>query len=124
MSVQDTLTTLLSQLKNTAKTETVFGEPIVAGSATVIPVTRISFGFSAAGSAKKDGVNGSGGGVRIEPVALISITADGKVKVYPVNGRSAVEEIVAHVIDVAPEQVIRRVKKAFEKGTEENDRQE
>ncbi|ERP31054.1 GerW family sporulation protein [Chitinivibrio alkaliphilus] len=120
MSVQDTLNTLLSQLKSTSKSETVFGDPITAGTTTLIPVTRVSFGFSVAGSAK-DGPNGSGGGVKVVPVALVSVTTDGKVTVHGIDRRSAVDEIVLQIIDVAPEAIIKKIKRAFEKEQNSHD---
>jgi uncharacterized spore protein YtfJ len=88
MAVQDTLETLLSQLKHIAKTETVFGEPIVTGEITIIPVSKISFGFAAGGGGKNESKTGTGGGIQITPIALISIKGE-KVTVHPMEKESS-----------------------------------
>lgn len=115
MSVNETLQTLLSELKHTAKSETVFGEPIAAGETTIIPVSKISFGFTAAGSAKREGVNGTGGGVQVTPVALISVSASGKVDVHPIDKEGSTNRLVSKLIDLAPD-VVEQVFKSFKKG--------
>lgn len=114
MSVNETLQTLLSELKHTAKSETVFGEPIAAGETTIIPVSKISFGFTAAGSGKKEGMNGTGGGVQVTPVALISVSGSGKVEVHPIDKDGATNSLISKVIDLAPD-VISQVLKTFKK---------
>ncbi len=115
MSVNETLQTLLSELKHTAKSETVFGEPIAAGETTIIPVSKISFGFTAAGSGKKEGINGTGGGVQVTPVALISVSREGKVEVHPIDKESGANTLISKLIDLTPD-VIEQVFKSFKKG--------
>jgi len=85
MAVNDTISSLLTDLKHIAKSETVFGEPFITGKTTIIPVSRISCGFAAAGSGKKEGSAGTGGGVQIIPVALITIVGDSNVKVHSID---------------------------------------
>ena len=84
MAVNETIETLLKELKQIVKSETVFGDPLTAGDTTIIPVSKISFGFAAGGSGKKEGSSGTGGGVQVIPVALITVTA-GKVQVHQVE---------------------------------------
>lgn len=87
MSVSDVIKTALDQMSIIAKTETVIGEPIIAGDVTLIPVSKISVGFAAGGAGlegKSASGTGSGGGITITPVAFISIT-NGHVHVHPVN---------------------------------------
>ncbi|MGM0443973.1 MAG: GerW family sporulation protein [Fibrobacterota bacterium] len=115
MSISDTLQILLKELQGSVKSETVFGEPITAGTTTLIPVTRISFGFSAAGSDKRDGASGSGGGVKVVPVALVSVTVDGDVTVHRIDKRSTIDRIVMQIVDLAPDHVVQRVKAVFDK---------
>ncbi len=114
MSVQETLQTLLSEFKHTVKSETVFGDPFQAGTTTIIPVSKISFGFTAAGSAKNGGANGTGGGGQVTPVALISVKEDGDIKVHPI-GRERGDSLADKLLDLAPdvvEQVTKAVRKA------------
>ncbi len=100
MSIQDTLETLLSELKHITKSETVFGEPIIAGNTTIIPVSKISIGFAVGGSGKKEGAGGTGGGAQVIPVAFIAVTND-EVKVLPVEkGNSDYSRLLALAPDV------------------------
>ena len=111
MAVNDTIATLLTELKQIVKSETVFGEPITAGETTIIPVSKISFGFAAAGSGKDHGNSGTGGGVQVIPVALITVQKD-KVQVHQVEkGNSDLSSLLG----MAPELVERIWKKVGKK---------
>ncbi len=110
MALQETLETLLSQLKHIAKSETIFGDPVVAGDITIIPVSKISFGFAAGGGSKNESKSGTGGGVQITPVAIISIS-HGKVTVHPMEKESS---DFSKLLGLAPdliEKVIKTTKK-------------
>lgn len=100
MMVENLLDTLLGKLKNLVDSETVVGKPIVAGKATVIPVTKISFGFGVgSGRTKADSESGtgSGGGAIIEPVAIIMVEED-TVRVHSLKDHS-----LGKVIEMVPE---------------------
>ena len=115
MAVNDALGTLLSELKHIAKSETVFGEPFVSGKTTVIPVSKISCGFAAGGSGKKEGIATTGGGVQIIPVALITIVGESNVKVHPIDPR---DDVGMRLLGLAPD-VIEKVLKSSAKGKKE-----
>jgi uncharacterized spore protein YtfJ len=78
MAIDSLIKTVLSELKVAINSKTVIGEPTTCNNWTVIPVTRVSFGFGAGGgTGKGDAGNfggGSGGGATIEPVAFIAIS--------------------------------------------------
>jgi len=78
MAIDTLIKTVLSELKVAINSKTVIGEPTTFKNWTVIPVTRVSFGFGAGGGqGKNDSVGfggGSGGGATIEPVAFIAIS--------------------------------------------------
>ena len=96
-----------------AKTETVVGEPIVAGDVTLIPVSRISIGFAAGGAGKDDTAAsgaGTGGGITITPVAFIVVTGD-RVQVQPLTPS---DPIMSKIMSIAPD-VISNVAKYFKK---------
>ncbi|MDD5089987.1 MAG: spore germination protein GerW family protein [Candidatus Wallbacteria bacterium] len=79
--------TMLEELKSTIRSETIIGEPITVGDVTIIPVTKISFGFGAGGESgnQKNGFGGgSGGGASVEPVAFIVITG-GDARILPLK---------------------------------------
>ena len=111
--VENLLDTLLGKLKTLVDSETVIGKPISAGKATVIPVTKISFGFGAGGGKTKtegDSGSGTGGGAIIEPVAIIMVEDD-NVRVHSLK-----ENAVGKVIDMVP-----GILKKFSKGKESGD---
>lgn len=110
MAVNETIETLLKELKQIVKSETVFGDPLTAGDSTIIPVSKISFGFAAGGSGKSEGNSGTGGGVQVIPVAIIIIT-DGKVQVHQVDQNS---DNMSKLMGIAPdliETVWKKIKK-------------
>lgn len=83
--------TMLEELKSAIKSETIIGEPITVGDVTIIPVTKISFGFGAGGEEtdRKTGFGGgSGGGASVEPVAFIVISK-GDARILPLKSGSA-----------------------------------
>ena len=107
MSVNDTIQSLLTELKHIAKSETVFGEPFVSGKTTVIPVSKISCGFAAGGSGKKEGGSATGGGVQIIPVALITIVGESSVKVHPIDPK---DNIGLKLLGLAPDVIEKLLK--------------
>ncbi|MFP4417833.1 MAG: GerW family sporulation protein [Chitinivibrionales bacterium] len=86
MSLSEVIKTALDKIQYIAKTETVIGEPIVAGDVTLVPVSKVSIGFAAGGAGKNESSTGAGtgGGINVTPVAFICI-ANGKVTVQPVE---------------------------------------
>jgi uncharacterized spore protein YtfJ len=119
MSLAEVLKTALDQIQYIAKTETVIGEPIVAGSVTLIPVSRVSIGFAAGGGGKDDKCStgaGTGGGVTVTPVAFISI-CDNRVQVHPV---SPTDPFLSKILSMAPE-VTKKISEFFKKKDEAKD---
>lgn len=82
--IQGMMDTTLARIREMVDASTVIGEPVVAGSTTVIPVSKISYGFASGGSdiavrnVNKDCFGGGGGaGVTIAPVAFLVISEHG-----------------------------------------------
>lgn len=104
MALADIIKTALDQMQYIAKTETVIGEPIIAGEVTLIPVSRISIGFAAGGAGKGDTSGsgaGTGGGINITPVAFIVVTGE-KVQVQPLTPS---DPIMNKIMSLAPDVV-------------------
>lgn len=78
MAIDTLIKTVLSELKLAINSKTIIGEPTTFNNWTVIPVTRVSFGFGVGGGPTKNEAaafgGGSGGGATIEPVAFIAIS--------------------------------------------------
>ena len=101
----------LGSIKGMVDVSTVVGEAITAPDGTmVIPVTQVSCGFGAGGSemaasklnpeGKYPVGGGSGGGVKVKPVAFLVITGD-KVRLIPVSPSG--EHPIERIIDMLPE---------------------
>jgi len=95
MAIDTLIKTVLSELKVAINSKTVIGEPTTFNNWTVIPVTRVSFGFGAGGGQAKNEAagfgGGSGGGATIEPVAFIAIS-EKEVKLISLKEKETVWE--------------------------------
>src|SRR5436190_18438740 len=97
-SIQQLVQKLLEGVRTLSRSETVIGEPLQAGEATIIPVHRLRVGF-AAGTARAEGQenggtgqgggHGVGGTVRAEPIAVIAIGRDGAPRLLAVEPEGA-----------------------------------
>ncbi|MHB9029235.1 MAG: GerW family sporulation protein, partial [Candidatus Latescibacterota bacterium] len=74
-----------------------------SGESTIIPVSKVSFGFGIGGgerNASRNGSNmGAGAGAKIEPVAFVVVTG-GKAKLLPLKSREAT---FARLFDLIPD---------------------
>ncbi|HDQ44026.1 MAG TPA: sporulation protein [bacterium] len=117
MHIDNLVESVLAQIREIVKTETVIGEPIKAQDVVLIPVSRVSFGFGAFGgkteSRHGDG-EGTGGGVMVDPVAFIVIRED---HVRLITLREATTG-VGKIIELIP-QVVDKVKGMKERGVKE-----
>lgn len=110
--INDLMATTLSKIREMVDVNTVVGEPIHAGDdITVIPVSRVSFGFTSGGSDfvsknhKPEHPNsfagGSGAGVNIQPISFLVIKGD-NIRMVPVQSYNTT---VDKVIDMVPDMV-------------------
>ena len=88
--VKDLVRTSLDKVKELSDADTIIGDPIKLDGVTVIPVSKVSYGFAAGGSdlpSKSSSElfgGGTGGGVTIQPIAFI-VVANGDVKLLQIN---------------------------------------
>ena len=73
---------------------TIIGDPITKGETTIIPISKVSFGFASGGSdlptqAAEKFAGGAGAGVTVKPVAFIVIKADGDVKLLELGAKGS-----------------------------------
>ena len=125
MIVQDVLRQLAEDMKQFAKTETIFGEPIEIQGNTVIPVCKMSIGYGGGGGEgegtdeKKRGGKGSGAGagagVKIEPAALI-IAKEGEISVVGIRAKGSKLEALLQMIPETIEKLKAKKTKAKEAG--------
>ena len=86
-SVETLIERVLGELHRIVQTETVVGRPVQAGDLTIIPVSKISFGFGAGGAQEGKGQSGTGGGGSVEPIAFLIVDANGKVQIMTLNDK-------------------------------------
>ena len=89
MGVEELMKEVVEQLEKMITTKTIVGEPIMVAGKTVIPISKVSFGFGSGGGEGKRGEEGGfggggGGGAKIEPVAFLVIS-DEDVRLLPMK---------------------------------------
>lgn len=120
--LSELMDTTMSKIHEMVDSNSIIGQPITTpDGVTVIPISRVSFGFGSGGSNYGKTVEhfggGSGAGVRIEPVAFL-IVKDGVTRVMPV-AMPAIGPI-DRILDMVPE-VMDRVENMVAKKKEEKD---
>ena len=103
MAVSELIKNVMDELETLMQTKTVVGDPINAGDYTVIPVSKVSFGFGAGGggsdNGKKEGKGeGVGGGWSIEPLAFFVVGSEGA-RLYSLKHE---ETVMGKLFDLAP----------------------
>lgn len=84
----------MEKIREMVDVNTIVGEPMNAEGATIIPISKVSFGFVSGGTdlptqAAEKFAGGSGAGITVKPVAFIVIKADGDVKMLELGGKSS-----------------------------------
>ena len=119
-SLTELMEASMSKIRDMVDSNTIIGEPIqTPDGVTLIPVSRLSFGFGSGGGdygTDKFG-GGTAAGVKMEPVAFL-VVKDGVTRVLPV-GLPAVTT-VDRLIDMVPE-MMDRVENFVEKKKEKED---
>ncbi len=101
----------MSKIREMVDVNTIVGTPIQTGDVTIIPVSKVSFGFASGGSdfatknqpAGKDNAfgGGSGAGVNIVPIGFLIVRGD-SVKMLPiaVPASSTADRVIEMVPDI------------------------
>ena len=90
--VNELLGVSMDRIKEMVDVDTVVGTPITVGAVTLIPVSRVTYGFAGGDSdlpSKNDRQlfgGGSGAGISVTPIAFLVVN-DGKVSVTPLLSR-------------------------------------
>ena len=100
--------TTLSKIKEMIDVNTIVGTPITTPDGiTLIPITKVTFGFATGGNSKNtpnisDGFGGGGGaGVKLDPIGFLTIS-DGVVKMLNITApaNTTVDRLVEQIPDV------------------------
>ena len=115
--LNDLLRSTMDKVREMVDTNTIVGQPIqTADGVTLIPISRVSFGFGGGGGdyGKVQPQNfggGAGAGVKIDPVAFLVIK-DGVTRVLPVAAPPVTT--VDRIVEMAPD-LMDKVEKYFDK---------
>ena len=123
--IGDLMEVTMSKIREMVDVNTIVGTPIVAGEVTIIPVSKVSFGFASGGSdfatknqpAGKDNAfgGGSGAGVNIIPIGFLIVRGD-NVRMLPIampasSTADRVLEMVPDIVEKISEMVPKKDKK-------------
>ncbi|MBQ9393284.1 MAG: sporulation protein YtfJ, partial [Oscillospiraceae bacterium] len=120
-TLQELMDLSMSKIRTMVDSNTIIGEPIVTpDGVTLIPVSRLSFGFGCGGAdygktAEPKFGGASTAGIKVEPVAFL-VVKEGITRVLPVGLPPM--NTVDRVIDMVPE-VLDRVENFIDKRKEE-----
>ena len=125
--LNDLMSATMEKIRAMVDVNAVVGQPIQTGEVTIIPVSKVSFGFASGGSdfagknQKPESENsfggGSGAGVNINPIAFLVVRGDNVRLLYvapPIDGA------VDRVVDMVPE-LVDKVTGFIEKQQEKKD---
>lgn len=114
--IRGMMDTTLQKIREMVDTSTVIGDPIVSGGVTVIPVSKISYGFASGGSdlpSKQEGDffgGGGGAGVTVTPVAFVVINGS-DVQLLQISDQN---NTANKIVDAMPD-IIDKLRDAFKK---------
>ena len=115
--LSDMMRNTMEKIREMVDTNTIVGQPITTpDGVTLIPISKVSFGFGSGGgdygkAPKENFGGGSAAGVKIDPVAFLGIK-DGVTRVMPV----AVPPVstMDRVVEMVPD-IMDKVEKYFDK---------
>lgn len=102
---------IFEEFKEMITTESVVGEPIHLGDATIVPFVDISFGFGT-GSHGTAGASGAGGG-KVTPTAVLIMKGE-RVELFSIKNAAA-NTTIDRVLNMVPEVISRFSKKKEKK---------
>ncbi len=115
----------LDKMREMVDVSTIIGDPIKTGDTTLIPVSKVSYGFTSGGTDLPSKQNnelfggGGGGGITITPVAFIVIQND-KVRMMQINNYTSSADRAIAMIPELVDQISQLVKaKDADKPTDE-----
>ena len=99
------LNSTLTGLRGMGDVKNVVGDPIVAADGTtVIPYSRVSFGYGGGGAGDDDEgsrvIGGSGGGVTLTPMGFLIISPNGETKMINVDSQNPTEQLIESFPDI------------------------
>ncbi len=121
------VTGAMEKIREMIDCETIVGKPIVvADGTTIIPVSKVSFGFASGGSdlptknPKEMFGGGSGAGITISPIAFIAVS-NGDVRLLQLSMNASKENAVINMVPEVIDKVTEFLNKKKNKPEEASD---
>ncbi len=121
-TLNEVMKTTMDKIRSMVDVNTIVGDAITTpDGTTIIPISKVSFGFATGGSdfdSKKDGVNfggGTGAGVTIKPEGFL-VVSEGNVRLVPMA--VAPSTTLDRLVELLPE-IITKVEGYFKKNKRE-----
>ncbi len=114
-SVNAKLEATISQIKSVVDVNTIIGQPIVVGNVTILPVSKVTYGFASGGTDLPNKTNkelfagGGGAGVTLQPLAFLVVQESG-VRILEIS--SKYNDGLDRALTMAPD-IIDRIKEAI-----------
>ena len=115
--ISDIMETTMEKIKTMVDANTIIGDKIVVDDVTIIPISKLSFGF-ASGATDYAGKNngsqvfagGGGAGASVSPIGFL-VVKNGEVDMIPI---SQIQTAASKAIDMLPE-TFQKIKALFKK---------
>lgn len=107
--IKNNLDTIFENFKQMIKVETVVGEAVQIGDATLVPFVDVTFGFGSGGCGKESNHAGGAGGAKMEPTAILVIKGD-RVELFSIKKGGSQASAFEKLLTMAPE-IIDKMKK-------------
>lgn len=117
-SVNAKLEATISQIKSVVDVNTIIGQPIVVGNVTILPISKVTYGFASGGSDLPNKTNkdlfagGGGAGVSLQPLAFLIVQESG-VRILEIS--SKYNDGLDRALTMAPD-IIDKIKDAIGSG--------
>lgn len=123
--IEGLVKTAMEKIHEMVDCETVVGKPIVtADGTTIIPVSKVSFGFASGGSdlptksTKETFGGGSGAGITIQPIAFIAVYK-GEVKLLQITANASKENAIVNMVPEVIDKITEFLNKKSEDSNDE-----
>lgn len=101
--IKSMMDTTLSKIKDMVDVSTIIGDPVISGDVTIIPISKISYGFASGGSdfdgkaGRRCFGGGGGAGISVQPVAFLVING-GNVRLLQIdNNMNSLDKAVGMI---------------------------
>ncbi len=111
--IKNLMSETMEKIKSMVDVNTIIAKPIQAGGTTIIPVSKVTFGFGTGGTDfqsknSKDTSplcfgGGGGAGVTVSPVCFLIVTSDGDARVLPLNAQA--ETTADRLVEMLPSAI-------------------